>query len=171
MKYTLKKKFHPNQVEEVGHVFESDGSIFYKMEETRNTQFGHEVKPHDIALLISAGYLEKEEEHIHSPGVLDGVYKKSPFECISCGQMVDNSESEPTLDLWEEEPPERVCYWYITDFGGINPSNWDENRTDFWRLKTKNCHKTEESAELALKLLKEKLKVCLLKYWVQLYMR
>ena len=64
---------------------------------------------------------------------------------------------KPSLDLWTTEPQEEQLYWYVTDYGDVNyelwmSSNWDGHK---FRFKFKNCHKTRQSAEEALKRLNE----------------
>ena len=62
----------------------------------------------------------------------------------------------PQLELWEELPPKEIKYWYIDDLGKITMDIcWNQDE-DIFRLKTKNCHKTQKSAEEALKRLLEK---------------
>jgi hypothetical protein len=121
MKYILKKKWHPNQEEEVGHVFEEDytDTICYKhrSEEVLSEEL---IAPHEIALLVDAGYLEKQAD-------------------------------EPTIDLWTTEPPIDTKYWYVKDNSIVESSYFfNIENSSIFRLRTNNCHKTKESAEEAL---------------------
>lgn len=149
MKYTLLKKWHPSQVEEVGHVFEeksSESYITYKVKRDDGyVNYYLDIQPHEIALLVHAGYLGKEREHQAS--LLD------PSCCKHCDILIIEP-ADPTLDIWTEEPAKGTQCWFITDYGDVDDFYFcGATKADQFRLKTKNCHKTKKSAEEALKRL------------------
>lgn len=63
-KYILKKKWHPSQVEEVGHVFKEDefNKIGYRTKVLDGEVYLSVVDSHEISLLVDAGYLEQSAE-------------------------------------------------------------------------------------------------------------
>lgn len=136
MKYILKKKWHESQVEEVGHVYKGNENF--------------DSKGAVIALLVDAGYLEKQEDLLET--VVESWNKQAHElafgKCTDCTNLA--------IDLWTTEPPVETVYEYITSFGNIDWCVWKGNEWDNFRLKTGNCHKTSESAEEALKRLLEK---------------
>lgn len=154
MKYTLLKKWHPSQVEEVGHVFEKDkvnseyviDNIVYRIPMGLNVNHRVFVYPHEIALLVDAGYLKKQEEF---PELKCTGNKTCLFGCRNC------QKPEQKIDLWTEMPPKHTTYWCVTDYGLVMYYQWDSTKHDLFHLKTNNCHKTQESAEEALKRLLE----------------
>lgn len=142
MKYILKKKWHPSQVEEVGHVFEEDEkySIEYKFPNPNNyLNYIGTIYAHEIALLVHAGYLKEEKDlRVTDLGIVD---------------LSNMFQSDPTLDLWTTEPPKNTDYWFVGDDGYVHETYWIGVKADKFRLKTNNCHKTQKSAEEALKRL------------------
>ncbi len=162
-KYTLLKKWHPSQVEEVGHVFEEsiDVVILYRYACKENLIRIVNIQPHEIALLCEAGFLEKQEE-------VSSNYMQAGQVC-GCGHCMPNKgyelpekwdvkctckcHDDPQLELWTECPPEEAGYWYITDWGIVGVAQFEEKEINQFRLKTKNCHRTQKSAEEALKRL------------------
>lgn len=59
---------------------------------------------------------------------------------------------EDKIELWEEMPPHREKYWYL-DCGIILEDLFINYTSDIFRFKSKNMHKTRESAEEALRLI------------------
>lgn len=129
MKYKLLKKWHPSQVEEVGHVFEESdiGEFSYYIRDGK-TDFGNDIFPHEIALLVHAGYLGEQcgcgqymSKHTNaSNGYCTGKNKGNFFGCPggAGNPMADWKEMEetksdlkPPLDIWTEEPPVGQQYW------------------------------------------------------------
>jgi len=158
MKYTLLKKWHPAQVEEVGHVFEENAQSL------AGRKYYEDVTAHEIALLVHAGYLEKQKEvkngcdyccqEIH-PERIGGCHHAHLSTCKR------EKKSDPTLDLWTTEPPEGTKYWHLQEHISrtevyVSSTSWANDIFDKFRLKTNNCHKTQQSAEEALKRLLEK---------------
>jgi hypothetical protein len=152
MKYILKKKWHPSQVEEVGHVFEEDkyGYTFYQP-----TSMMLGLAPHEIALLVDAGYLEKQEEKC-----VHGTEITKTRACLKC-----YTGDEPTLDLWTTEPPEGTQYWSLrysenSEGGTVRVDWYIFSKTmilfHLYNLRTNNCHSTKASAEEALRRLLER---------------
>lgn len=173
MKYTLLKKWHPSQVEEVGHVFEEDTQhnleYVYNIEDRKRNKYISEecLQPHEIALLCDAGYLEQESEKCkHEAGMLVYLSMPQKYKCKKCEEIFTEVEfngvrllpkwenyTEPQLDLWTELPPKGETYEFVTHYGDIDWAVSQENDWDKFRVKTKNCHKTHKSAEEALKRL------------------
>jgi len=149
MKYTLKKKWHPSQVEEVGHVFNEEGGgyIFYRV----NNIIGW-IMPHEIALLVDAGYLMKQLEK--GEYIAGAELKQNEAIFIKSDGKV--YPATPTLDLWTTEPPKGTVYEFVDSYGNTDWCVYGGNDWDKFRLKTGNCHKTPESAKEALKRLLEK---------------
>ncbi len=158
MKYTLKQKFHPNQVEEIGHVFEEDYTFGFSYRTTGGTKYAPRnewVYPHEIALLCEAGYLVKEEELLE---VVVKSWNKQANEIV-----FGNTENytDPQLELWTEEPGNGKLFWYLLAINGgrdiiVKGEKWLGYMSDKLILSTKNCHRTQKSAEEALKQIKEK---------------
>lgn len=159
MKYILKKKWHPSQVEEVGHVFEEDEefSFAYGFQEI-NTIF---LSPHEIALLCDAGYLKKENTLDNYADIINTavakLYKQKKPEVD-----IDKILHDTQLDLWTEEPPGGTRYWSLKYSDDLEEETvgWEwytfskiSRLFHLYNLHTKNCHKTQKSAEEALKRL------------------
>jgi hypothetical protein len=219
MKYILKKKWHPSQVEEVGYEFEEINTVYgekfhslkyfftdYKSDYKYRPQY---ILPHEIALLVDAGYLVKQEEcttkdeegyvHFHygEEGVckrnkyyhFEGYFKKErtrediqndiaelkksgkcvcintvnpgcPHEKLTSELMdITFGNTDPTLDLWTTEPPEGTKYWALvcTDIDiRIRECKFKNDVFDRINIGNCNCHRTQKSAEEALKRLLEK---------------
>lgn len=149
MKYTLLKKWHPSQVEEVGHVFEEDEHSEIESS-IKNKSAVHFISPHEIALLCEAGYLEKQEELLE---VVVKSWNKQADEIVF-GNI--DTYHDPKLELWTEEPEMYEHYWFIADDGIIYENTFQNTTCHQFRLKTNNCHRTQKSAEEALKRLLEK---------------
>lgn len=118
-KYKLLKKFCDEQVEEVGTVFEVTTFIRYEVRHgfAINNQL---VSPHEIPLLINAGYLQEVKE----VNFEDARWKEGE---IKNGDM----------------------YWFTYE-AGINWHywhGWDNDKYDNYYIKTNNCFKTEEAAQ------------------------
>lgn len=111
MKYILKKKWHPSQVEEVGHVFKGNENF--------------DSKGALIALLVDAGYLEKQTEE----------------------PTIDLWTTEP--------PKGTEYWFSRTFKGKVETVSyaWEGDEGDMYNLKTNNCHRTQQSAKEALKRL------------------
>ncbi len=183
MKYILKKKWHPSQVEEVGHMFEEDKDDYRML-------YPESIHNAVVALLCEAGYLEKQEEtgkvfnyggnfFCGNPEPHSHLVHGKTFECEkgqpqlekeqectcsakqvnyqvlhmpSCSMITPEQKPDPQLDLWTEKPPEGKQYWFINHYGEVDDDYFYKARkTDLFRLKTKNCHRTQKSAEEALK--------------------
>lgn len=117
-KYKLLKKFCDEQVEEVGHVFEGIEFTYTYIKEER---FAGYVPPHEIPLLINAGYLEE--------------VKEVNFE-----------------DARWKEGEIKICdkYYCVLAYGAtatVSCYTFNEDSGDIFRLKTKNCFKTEEAVQ------------------------
>lgn len=207
MKYTLLKKWHPSQVEEVGHVFEedTDSCIWYgNRPEGRKTLVNPYVTeiifPHEIALLCEAGYLEKQEEtgkvfnyggnfFCGNPEPHSHLVHGKTFECEkgqpqlekeqectcsakqvnyqvlhmpSCSMITPEQKPDTQLELWTEEPPEGTRYWSLKYSDDLEEETvgWEwytfskiSRLFHLYNLHTKNCHRTQKSAEEALKRL------------------
>lgn len=163
MKYILKKKWHPSQVEEVGHEFEEDEHS--ELESSiKNKSAVHFISPHEIALLVDAGYLEEYNEAKQVDWAKEmnklGKEKRDLIRHLSIDSRNINTYTAPTIDLWTTEPPEGTKYWIVTDDGRTGWDRWGsqmfEINRDNFRLHTNNCHRTQKSAEEALKRLLEK---------------
>lgn len=181
MKYTLLKKFHPNQVEEIGHVFEEEATRIYYSTTFDTSRTLHTLcEPHEIALLIHAGFLEiydelffsneptpfgSKESPAHKLKITEKIEDKLPnnhIECSvkGCGKCSPiHFTPEQKIDLWADFPPEGTKVWTVSDRGHTEPNIYNGDNVDIFRLKTKNCHRTKESAEEALKLLKSKYEI------------
>lgn len=146
MKYILKKKWHPSQVEEVGHVFEtSDIGDFWYYRKDGKSNSGLCVSPHEIALLVCAGFLEKQEDFSELKCTGD---KKCLFGCENC------QKTEQEINLWTEEPPKNCEFYFLDSFAHtvyVNSWMWEGDMSDYLKLKTNNCYKTKQSAKEALK--------------------
>jgi len=153
MKYILKKKWHPSQVEEVGYEFEATPYIRYKP--SKYDGLFIEVLPHEIALLVDAGYLVKQTEKCLCHLTRNSIHEPS------CPLYPSELEkAEPTIDLWTTEPPELTVYWcVILNFKEDDPYRifkrfFQKNSAhSYFDLETNNCHRTQKSAEEALKRL------------------
>lgn len=173
-KYKLIKKWHPSQVEEVGHVFESESLwLYYKIKVSVSGNYKEgSIAPHEIALLVDAEYLQKEEikfndnsfsisaeptwetgKDTQTPGGADSIIYK-PGEFKLCNGYIE--PINPTLDLWTTEPPKGTTYYIVNDCGIVLVAVWQRDKGDEFRLRTNNCHRTQKSAEEALKRLLEK---------------
>lgn len=156
MKYTLKKKWHPSQVEEVGHVFKENKyfNVDYQLPDDTYFNIAFSLNPHEIALLCEAGYLEKQEEIAERVNLDEERRKRDTIRHLSIDSRNIDTYPDPQLELWTTEPPKRQVYFYITDTGKLDDDVYNkfEDRHIF-RLRTKNCHRTQKSAEEALKRL------------------
>lgn len=175
MKYILKQKFHQNQVEEIGHVFEEEATRIYYSTTFDTSRTLHTLcEPHEIALLIHAGFLEAEKEYntmystrymqagqIHECAHCTPEKGYDPTEKygVQCTCKCHSKAPEQKIDLWADFPPEGTKVWTVSDRGHTEPNIYNGDNVDIFRLKTKNCHRTKESAEEALKLLKSKYEI------------
>ena len=152
MKYTLKKKFHPNQVEEVGHVFEEieeTGDFRYQV----NGTFLQYCAPHEIALLLHAGFLEIYDED--KPKLTVDKEKNTATMTIKVSYDIP----EQKIELWTEKLTQQEDYWFVSDCGNVYETWWNDTDKNNFHLKTQNCHKTKESAELSLQKIKSKYEI------------
>ncbi len=174
MKYILKQKFHPNQVEEIGHVFEEESNFISYKNPFIPAHNSLVVRPHEIALLIHAGFLEAEKEYntmystrymqagqIHECAHCTPEKGYDPTEKygVQCTCKCHSKAPEQKIDLWADFPPEGTKVWTVSDRGHTEPNIYNGDNVDIFRLKTKNCHRTKESADEALRVLKSKYEI------------
>jgi len=167
MKYILKKKWHPSQEEEVGYVFkenDDDFTIVCTYPNKMDFDYNCSIKPHEIALLVDAGYLEKQEEKCGCGQLLSEHSNYTNGYCTNQSPIVGAKGEGSTLDLWTTEPPlggAEEKYFYLKEHIEytrvyVDSDVWIGDVKDKLRLRTHNCHKTKASAEEALKRLLEK---------------
>lgn len=92
----------------------------------------------------------KDEEHYKQ-------IRQNEFCQFRPKQSLENSGWKVVEKEWRPEDLKKGDkYWYISDWGvATNPTVWDNDKTDLYRLKTKNIYKDKESAEEALKKIME----------------
>lgn len=131
MKYKLLKKWHRNQLEEVGHVFEEDKDNFIEVithKDMEGYEYTKYISSYEIALLVHAGFLKE--------------VKESKIELWS----IDEIRNGDFMFFCNGVDDETI---YSIEFGSTK-YHYNKN-FNLYILKSGQAHKTRESAELYYK--------------------
>lgn len=124
------------------------------------------VQPHELALLLHCGLLEEVEEE--KPFTEEDYQRHHQFTgtlactCQKCAEystsvfekrLVETMKSK--IQLWEEMPRRGKMIWVINTSGEVVEIEILGANREKFLLKSKNMHKTRESAEEALRLIME----------------